>query len=475
MKHKWPEDYGISGEDHCGDVLRGAYDVPLVPPHPPVILDIGANVGAFALWASKRFQGCTLHCYEPHPKMFDNLRRTVADNNIPNATIYEVGVYDKAGKSVLHESVDAGSHSMFLDEGRRDIPITVVDCLTLPEADILKIDAEGVEMAIIARLYKEGRLARYKAVMLEIHSKAFIEEIEKLMASLGFVQTTRRLWAEHRLEACWVRGNLFDPRPQVVIATPLRSLAEDGTLSEKLWKSLEPHYTDPINELVHDKSLPWQFTPYLVGGGGVARARNKFTAAFMKSPAVHLMMVDYDLMPKKEDYVRILTMAEKYNLPVIGGMYTTRAEDGHWVMNFPDRRGPLAEQDCLMQVAELGTGFKLYQKWGLKKIAEKNPWLEYWDDECKINEWGFFSMGPVKDKLWTRPDSTPETEWRNYRWLTEDYWLDWLTRDAELPIIADTKVKLYHKDGDTVYPTGPFPFIPEPGQVPNVETVAAVD
>ena len=39
------------------------------------ILDIGANVGSFALWASARWPGSTVTSYEPHPGTYELLRR----------------------------------------------------------------------------------------------------------------------------------------------------------------------------------------------------------------------------------------------------------------------------------------------------------------------------------------------------------------------------------------------------------------
>lgn len=50
----WPESFLSPdlGPDHCRDVLEGCYDVPFN--HSPKVIDIGANVGAFARWAKKR-------------------------------------------------------------------------------------------------------------------------------------------------------------------------------------------------------------------------------------------------------------------------------------------------------------------------------------------------------------------------------------------------------------------------------------
>ena len=42
------------------------------------ILDIGANVGAFSLWADMRWPGSTIHAYEPHPETFRLFQRNVA-------------------------------------------------------------------------------------------------------------------------------------------------------------------------------------------------------------------------------------------------------------------------------------------------------------------------------------------------------------------------------------------------------------
>jgi hypothetical protein len=209
--------------------------------------------------------------------------------------------------------------------------------------------------------------------------------------------------------------------------------------------------------LVTAKDLPYTFRMVFVPGGGVAKARNTIAADFMKDPeAEYLFWYDYDLMPRASDFLTILSKMALLGLAVLGGMYTVRAPKGHWVLNFPNAYG--SDENNVLLVAELGTGFKCYRKRALEQIRTKNPWLEYEEDSKKIPEWGFFSMGPVKDPLWA--DIPTKT-----RWLTEDYWLDWLTRDAGIPIAVDTTVQLYHKDGAKVYPEK---FPPVPPRVPQI-------
>jgi len=99
----WPPEFLTVGikPDHCKDVLEGCYDIPFEHPH-PVILDIGANIGAFAKWARGRWPNALIHCYEPEELNHVMLRRTLdalpsKDRAIP----HRVGVMDKRDRLML--------------------------------------------------------------------------------------------------------------------------------------------------------------------------------------------------------------------------------------------------------------------------------------------------------------------------------------------------------------------------------------
>src|SRR5204863_6169236 len=62
---------------HAQKVLNGEYDIPYQHPN-PVVLDIGADVGSFAAWASQRWPGCRIHCYEPLPSNFAVLQQNLS-------------------------------------------------------------------------------------------------------------------------------------------------------------------------------------------------------------------------------------------------------------------------------------------------------------------------------------------------------------------------------------------------------------
>jgi len=52
-------------------------------PKSPTIMDVGANVGLYALWAHQRYQPRTICCYEASPRTFaclqDNIRRLIRE------------------------------------------------------------------------------------------------------------------------------------------------------------------------------------------------------------------------------------------------------------------------------------------------------------------------------------------------------------------------------------------------------------
>jgi len=141
------------------DVLEGEYE----SGHDGTdltILDIGANVGSFALWATARWPGSTVRSYEPHPGTFDYLRRNTRgrrDIVIVNAALFPgsdrratfVSRYAGDGESGLAAySADTFVPGTMVETYEVD----VVDPATLPSADVVKIDIEGGEGEVLAHL-----------------------------------------------------------------------------------------------------------------------------------------------------------------------------------------------------------------------------------------------------------------------------------------------------------------------------------
>ena len=154
---------------HVRQVFAGEYDVS-ISPLSPVILDIGANVGAFTVWASRRWPGSLIHSYEPILENFKLLVRNLAYVNSRskaypvNCAVLNRDVEAIEMKLGLNNTGESGLYDLGEQSEKREI-VRVVQASSLPQADVIKIDTEGCEVEILEGL----DLSKAKAIMLEVH------------------------------------------------------------------------------------------------------------------------------------------------------------------------------------------------------------------------------------------------------------------------------------------------------------------
>lgn len=174
-------------QDAVGYVLSGEYESQFDGER-LTILDIGANVGSFALWADLRWPGSTIHCFEPNPGTFDYLsRNTKAKRNIhcTNAAVYPSEQKRAAFFSRFAGDGEAGLVAYATDTFRDGVvvPTFEVDVVSpdkLPKADIVKLDIEGGEALVLAALDLSGtslvlaefQNRRNRVVMQDVLTKA---------------------------------------------------------------------------------------------------------------------------------------------------------------------------------------------------------------------------------------------------------------------------------------------------------------
>lgn len=146
-------------DEAVADVIGGEYECGLDGTGLS-ILDIGANVGSFALWADRRWPGSTIHCYEPNPGTFAYLARNTAGRpsiHCVNAAVYPMDERRAAFFSRFDGDGEAGLMAYAGDTFAAHFvmptfEVDVVAPASLPKADIVKIDIEGGEGAVLAAL-----------------------------------------------------------------------------------------------------------------------------------------------------------------------------------------------------------------------------------------------------------------------------------------------------------------------------------
>ncbi len=118
------------------------------------VVDIGANIGVFALWAATRAENVRVKSYEPFPKNAEYFVANLKLSGLKNIEFKAAAVADKAGTRKLHVDDSWILHS--LSEEDSDEQSVEVDCVSLDmvfadleKCDFLKLDCEGGEYQIL--------------------------------------------------------------------------------------------------------------------------------------------------------------------------------------------------------------------------------------------------------------------------------------------------------------------------------------
>ena len=132
------------------------------------VLDVGANVGMFAAWASRRWPGATVTCLEPDPSNTEVLRTWVRASG-RSVTVVEAAASTTVGSLTFLGGLGSGSRLATADEpDRPGLTVDTVDVLpAFAAADLVKMDIEGGEWPILAdpRLADAGPLV----LVIEYH------------------------------------------------------------------------------------------------------------------------------------------------------------------------------------------------------------------------------------------------------------------------------------------------------------------
>jgi FkbM family methyltransferase len=172
--------------NHHMAVLRGEYEAPGVEfETPPVVLDVGACCGAFALWASKRWPRAQLFCYEPNVRAFDYL----AQNAKGRGWVVLQRAIARGLLMPLRQGLNNLGEASAFDLGEQATTYQQVICMpadALPQCDVLKVDTEGNETYIIEEhLAATATLPR--VVCFEWHRAADRDRLHVFLQARGYI------------------------------------------------------------------------------------------------------------------------------------------------------------------------------------------------------------------------------------------------------------------------------------------------
>lgn len=171
-----------------------------------VIIDIGANMGIFSIYAAKKAKNGKVYSFEPFKEHYERLEKDIKLNNLKNVQIFNEGISKKVGKQELFISnISSGMHSLYFknkNKGNQIVNITTLNKVIKENnlykrgIDFLKIDCEGSEYDIIYSTSK-NYLKKIKKISMEWENiddkKRNCQYMKKFLEDSGFKVFLRKI------------------------------------------------------------------------------------------------------------------------------------------------------------------------------------------------------------------------------------------------------------------------------------------
>jgi FkbM family methyltransferase len=186
------------------------------------VVDIGANIGIYALpWAAAH-AGVNVHCFEPNPAVRARLARNVGLNRLgARVRLHSEALSDRAGTATLYGNDDMSSLNEGVHTGRQAAPIEVplarLDDVVDgegPPISLIKIDVQGHELEVLRGA--EAVISRHRPVLILEHEDDLYRsaseaeqrktDLARLLSRLGYETLYISRWGSELLAvADWSR------------------------------------------------------------------------------------------------------------------------------------------------------------------------------------------------------------------------------------------------------------------------------
>lgn len=157
------------------------------------IIDLGANIGLYSLWANEHYRVKKLVCVEPDSENFSLLKENLELNGLTNKTLaLQVAISSSNGRQEFNKHfINKGMHELGRAgfEGVKTLTLaSLIDKAKIDAVGILKIDIEGGEKYVFTPSNKEFFQKKVSAVVGEWHRQSDFDSasVRRYFSGAGF-------------------------------------------------------------------------------------------------------------------------------------------------------------------------------------------------------------------------------------------------------------------------------------------------
>ncbi len=141
------------------------------------IIDVGAHIGFFILYARDLNPTVDIYALEPEPKNFLALKNNLNLNKFKKITVINSALSDQSGEATLLMAVDNHNHRLVKNYNQNQNTFTIptislsdlIKKYKLKKISLLKMDIEGWEYMIFKNLDSKV-LSKISAIIMEYHN-----------------------------------------------------------------------------------------------------------------------------------------------------------------------------------------------------------------------------------------------------------------------------------------------------------------
>jgi FkbM family methyltransferase len=153
--------------------------------------DVGAHVGFFTVLGAQQVgeQG-HVHAFEPVDENRRRLEAALDRNGCTNVSVHPLALSATTGEAVIHAHESSAMWSLAGDGEGVAVHTETLDSLELPAPDVIKLDAEGIEVEVLRggrQLLSEHR----PQLVVEFTTAELVDEARALLPGYRFEQLER--------------------------------------------------------------------------------------------------------------------------------------------------------------------------------------------------------------------------------------------------------------------------------------------